>query len=511
MRQAGGAGLPANIGRSIRVALATVTALTALGLLTSTASGKPGEALIGVYAENTGWTPAESWPPQRESLAAIPPVWWTTLVEKSDAAPNGGAAASGMSVEQIGALSGIPREYVTGLDVKNGEGEHFHLSRSEALGGTGRAPYLYAEGTEAAKSAVSFAIPEGDEHPGRISTESVGELELVFQIEGGLLQLAPLDVSPAEPLAGEAVDFGEPRVEGNVLGNSPHRYRWTFGDGTTSNEPAPQHVYPNVKSPSTDYEASVELILTGPQGEEVSAGMEVVTVPVKSMAQAPPEPATGTGATGPAATAPGVQPQGTPAPTTSHEETRTTVQRARPSSHGEGAGEQGPNTRAGGHGGKGGAGGHGGTPGAGGSKSAETTAGPVRSSTGPSQAGAGPVGGGKGRPATNAHGTTPAQNHATTVAEGRAPRPLEKPAPAIPRPQAGLMGVLLESIGQALPAATVAAATPSLAARALRSVPRSEASVSTVGALGLATGILAVVLTILWGAVSEVRMGRFVR
>ena len=81
----------------------------------------------------------------------------------------------------------------------------------------------------------------------------------------------------------------------------------------------------------------------------------------------------------------------------------------------------------------------------------------------------------------------------------------------VPRPQPGLIGVLLESIGNTVPAATVAARTPSQTAQVLRSLVRSQGSVSTIGALGLILGILAVLLAILWGALSELRMGRFVR
>ena len=41
--------------------------------------------------------------------------------------------------------------------------------------------------------------------------------------------------------------------------------------------------------------------------------------------------------------------------------------------------------------------------------------------------------------------------------------------------------------------------------------PRSQPGVSALSAIGLVAGILAVLLFVLWGAVSEMRVGWFVR
>ena len=406
VRWAGEAVHSANIGRTL-LALAVVTSVTAAsGFLPSTASAEQTEAVAEVYVEHAEWTPAEGWPPEHASLASTAPVWWTTFVEKGDVAPNGGVASSGMSVEQIGALSGIPREYVTGLDVKSGDGERCHLSRSEALGGAGTTPYLDAEGGEAAKSVISLVAPGGCDHAERISSGALGALVLVFQIQGDLIQLAPLNVSPPEPTAGTTVEFGEPHAAGGLLPGSPHRYRWMFGDGASSNEAAPQHAYPNnAKSPTTSYEASVELVEANFNGEEIAAGTQVVTVPVKNTAQAQPE--AGTGATGPPAPAPG-PPAAGPAGQAPAATPPTSVADPHGSRKGRAALAQ---RRAGGRGPGTGAGGHGGGAGAGGRSGPERSPGTAPSR--PSETGAGPPAGPEGGHGSSAHGTA-------TTAPGKA-------------------------------------------------------------------------------------------
>ena len=112
---------------------------------------------------------------------------------------------------------------------------------------------------------------------------------------------------------------------------------------------------------------------------------------------------------------------------------------------------------------------------------------------------------GRGQPAN--------ETAAPSRAQGRAPPATQTPPPTLPHPQPGLMGVLLESPGNPLPAAMlVGGSTPSPTALPLRALaPRSQASVSTLGALGLAAGLIGVLLFVLWGAVSELRVGWFVR
>ena len=221
------------------------------------------------------------------------------------------AGPHGMSVERIAALVGVPAECVTGITLarclgycsENPKHEKLlSLSRNEALGkDTSQAPYLQAEEV-AGMSALSFVVPPEGPHPeSTVSSGPNGVLVMVVTIEGALLQLAPISFSPAEPTAGMPVEFAQPRAVGGLQGASPVTLRWTFGDGTTSTEAAPKHVYiPVAQNGTTRYEVSVEVVVRNFKGEEIAAGAQVVTVPVKSMEAAKPparEPTAPTGIT----------------------------------------------------------------------------------------------------------------------------------------------------------------------------------------------------------------------
>ena len=100
-----------------------------------------------------------------------------------------------------------------------------------------------------------------------------GTLKLVLKIEGALLELAPLSVSPAEPTAEIPVELDEPHVAGGLLPAAPRTYRWMVGDGTTSTEPSPKHTYPaSAKSVTASYEVSAGVIVSNFAHDVIAAG-----------------------------------------------------------------------------------------------------------------------------------------------------------------------------------------------------------------------------------------------
>ena len=307
-----------NSARSVVPALlaAVVAGIVAAGILASSASAverleavrAPTEASVEVFVEPVGWTPEErGWPPEEAPALGGRQFSASGVLERADLALNG--RPHGMSVEQIAALVGVPAEFVTGITLGRCLGycsdnpKHeklLSLSRNEALGkNTSQAPYLQAEEV-AGMSALSFVMPPEGPHPeSTVSSGPNGVLVMVLTIEGALLQLAPISFSPAEPTAGMPVEFAQPRAVGGLQGALPVTLRWTFGDGTTSTEAAPKHVYiPVAQNGTTRYAVSVEVVVRNSKGEEIAAGTQVVTVTVKSMEAAKPTEREPTGPTG---------------------------------------------------------------------------------------------------------------------------------------------------------------------------------------------------------------------
>ena len=436
-------------------------------------------------------------------------------MEQGDIAPTGGLASSGMSVERIAALSGVAPQYVTGVAVKDANGEHFTLNRSEALGGAGEAPYLRAEGGEAATSAISFVVPPGSAHSGSIASGMRGALVLVLTIEGGLLELAPVSFSPEAPHAESSVEFAKPGITGGALPGSPHSYHWVFGDGKTSNEEAPQHTYPaSAENGVTDYEASVEVVLSNFEGKVIAAGIKVVPVPVTTTqaAQAPPPPQAAAPTAAPETTAaPTAAPETTAAPTAAPETTTTTTttttappkpkttpapprRPAPPAPVSQPQVATGPHSRTSGEGGRGPAS----YPGAGVGNVENGGEGVGGGTTSP--AASGRTGGG-----AEAHGVS-SKSTASLPTQKRRGRSKSAPPPVTQPP--GLVGVLLNSVTGALPASALAGASAAASTLPFSVTHASGASVSPVGGLGLALGIVAVLFTVLLGVFGELREWR---
>jgi PKD domain len=505
-------------GTSRRVARllggAAATAIAASGALSSTASGLPnepnknetGEAIAEVCVQPAEWKPVQG---ACDGSLETATVEWAEVKERGDVGRVEGQGARGMSLEQLGRLIGVPRGQLTEISVGARDRPGVDTLSSNEVGGASE-PYLEAEGAEGGTSAISFVEPQRGADTVRVAGGPGAEeaVQVVFVIEGELLHLGGLKFSPTEPSAGTTVEFTAPHPRGD-LEELHYTYKWLFGDGTESSEEAPKHTYaPAAKNGTNEYEVSVE-VTASHNGREVLAGTVATTVPVKTTtaanapAQQTPVP------TGAAATAPPVEPPGATAPTakppsgqnagqTGVGHNQSNVGRA-PRTPADTTPAQGSHSRAGRHRANHG---HGG--------GSSRTSNPEANGGGYVYRSPGETGVGT-RVVPENSGSKGAQDTHPTLPRGRAPQPPEKAIPALPRPQPGLQGVLLESLGQAPLAATPAAPAASPTVQALRGLRRPPASVTPLGALGLALGILGVLLVVLSGAVSELRVGRFVR
>lgn len=469
------------------------------------------EASVEVFLEETGWTPTRGWPPKEYPyvLAHVnKPVGWTEVEEKGEVPVEGGHGEPALSVERIAAIVGVPLERLSGLAVRNKQKEQLSLNKEEIEGAAAvEAPFVEAEGGTGGTSVLSLVSPPRAAQPGRISSGPGGVLKLVLTMDGALMELAPLRFSPAEPKALETVEFATPGIQNMPEAGVKYTYDWNFGDGEVSTEAAPKHAFPPaVENGTSNYEVSAEVV-AWKNGKEISSGGKVVTVPVlTTTAEARSEE------------------HETPkmANATVSIETTTTESRSQgssPPARRAANGPKGAHTGGGdhsvssaGHVGLGG-GGFGGTGGGGRGGTAGDGRG-IGGAAGPGEgrfAGRATQGGTQPSP-TNGR-SPPTESPAPARSHGRAPNPIEALTPAPPRAHAGLTGILLESVGSTLPAAMLkAGTTPSPTARPLRGLSsRSGSTVSPLGALGLVAGILAVLLLVLLGAVSELRVGWLVR
>ena len=285
-----------------RLLVVVATAIVAAGLLPGTASADKGEgwprppgseALVEVFLEETGWTPAKGWPPGEYNfvLASVnKPVGWSEVKGKGEVPLTGGNGQPEMSLERIAAIVGVPLGRLNGLAVRNELKEQLTLDRAEIIGTTGaETPYVEAEGEAAPTSVLSLVVPPRPARPSRISSGPGGVLKVVLTMGGALLNLEPLSFSPAEPNAGTTVEFATPALQNRAEGGTTYAYYWNFGDGTTSLEAAPKHTFPAASENGTsDYEVSVEVVAWKPNGQYVAAGSEVATVPVLTTAARPP-------------------------------------------------------------------------------------------------------------------------------------------------------------------------------------------------------------------------------
>jgi PKD domain len=488
----------------LAVAAAAIVALGALPAagFAAEAENEPlpmqeGPAFIEVFLEETGWTPAEGWPPEHPSLASLQPIHWTQVEERGDVPLKGGHGQPELSVERIAAMVGVPIERLSGLAARNHAKEYLVMSRPEIVGASAaETPFVEAE-RDHGKPTLSFVVPPGAAHPHRIAAGVGHSLQIVMTMGGAELEITPIEFSPAEPNAGAAVEFVHPGLEGAAATGLEYSYHWDFGDGATSSEPAPKHAFPAaMENGTSNYEVTVEVVASKPDGVEIATAKKSATVPVLTTTAKPPRQE----AAQPVIKAPHVRKGGGGGG------------RSGTSAHHEGVGGKG-GTGRGGTGGKGQGGTAGTGRGIGGRAGAHEEGNPNQ----------------RGVPATT-QPTHPSSTHARTHTHphappppiekpaprptpGRARKPIERPPPAPVKPEPGLSGILLESLGQPLPPANfVGGSTPSPTALPLHGlVPRSQASVSTLGALGLVAGIVAVLLFVLWGAVSEIRVGWFVR
>lgn len=477
--------------------LAVVAAtIWAMGFLAATASasvganeGAPnpleGPAFIEVFLMEKGWTPNEGWPPaEAVSPDSLQPIHWTEVEEKGDVPLTGGHDGQPeLSVERIAGIVGVPLERLNSLAVRNHLKEQVVMNRPELIGVSAtEAPYVEAE-RDHGKPTLSFVVPRAAAHPDRIAAGVGHSLKIVMVTGSSILELTPLHFRPAEPTAGAAVEFGPPTLEGGAEPGLTYTYSWHFGDGTTSTYVTPKHAFPAAEENGTsNYEVWVEVVARKASGEEVASGEKTTTVPVLTTTSKPP----------------------------SHETPQLAVNPPNAGKGPQGGGHSGASAHHGGVGG-GGLGGTGGT-GRGG------TAGHGRGI-------GGQAGFSEGNPnqRTRGHGTHPSPIHGRTPKQtktpapahthGTAPKPIEKPAPAPPRPRPALTGVLLASAGGTLPPSLITTgSTPSPTESSLLGLSkRSQPGVSALSAIGLTAGILAVLLFVLWGAVSEMRVGWFVR
>jgi hypothetical protein len=439
-----------------------------------------GEALIEVFLVETGWTPAQGWPPDEyPSPYTLPAIHWTEIEAKGEVPLTGGRHEPELSVERLVQLAGLPLERLSGLATRNHNKEQVFLSRPELIGvSANETAYVEAERVHG-KPTLSLVVPPGATHPARIEA-GVGHSLRVVLVEGGsILELAPIQFRPSEPNAGTAVDFARPGIEGGADPLLNYSYHWSFGDGATSSDMSPRHVFPSASENGTsEYEVSVEVVASRPNGVEIASATRSTSVPVLTTGAKPP----------------------------SQEPSQLGVKR--PTVHNGPRNGGHPGASVPHHSGLGGTGGKGQGGTAGHGLGIGGRAGPGEGN--PNQRG---IPNATHPSSTHGHARQPTPTPVPSHAQGRAPKPIEKPAPTVPRPQPGLTGVLLESLGGTPPAAMVlGGSTPSPTAVPLHALsPHPQASVSTLGALGLVAGILVVLLFILWGAVSEMRVGWFVR
>ncbi len=476
------------VRRVIIIAAAAIAAMAFLPAIASAAEENPppneGNAFVEVFLVEMGWTPAQGWPPaEYASPDTLQPIHWSEVEEKGEVPLEGGHNDPELSVERIASIVGVPLERLSSLAARNHYKEYVLLDRPELVRiSAAEAPYVEAE-REHGKPTLTFVVPRAAAHPARIAAGVGHSLQLVLVTGSSILELAPLRFSPTEPNAGATVDFAAPGLEGGADPGLTYTYLWHFGDGTTSTDAAPKHVFPAASENGTsNYEVTVEVVARRNDGEEIASAQKATTVPVQTTTGQPPS-------------------QETP-------QLKVKPAHGRKGRGGEGHSGVSAHHGALGAGGLGGTGGkgRGGTAGHGrgiGGRAGESEGNPNQRA---SSQGAHPS-------PTHGHEAKPTKTPSPSHAQGRAPKPIEKPAPAPRRPQPSLTGILLASVGNAVPPAMLnGGSTPSPTALPLRGLSQpSQTSVSPLGAIGLIAGILAVVLFVLWGAVSEMRVGWFVR
>ena len=391
-------------------------------------------------------------------------------------------------------------EQLTSVAVRNHHKEHLVLSRREILGVSARqTAYVEAELLDG-KPGLSFVVPRGAPHPARIASGPLHSLTVVL-VTASFMDLAPLQFSPAAPAAGTTVEFAAPGLSNGAAPEDTYTYKWRFGDGATSTEAAPKEAFPAAEENGTsNYEVSVEVVAWA-KGQEVAIGTDATTVPVLTTTGRPPRHIASQPALIGASVGKGPHAGGG---------VRSGASVGRGGLGGGGLGGTGGR-------GRGGTAGHGrGIGGRAGPSEGNPNARASPRATHASRA--------NGRTAHPTEAPAPSRAHGRSAhpieapvparTEGRAPKATAKPAPAPPRPQPGLIGVLLESAGNALPLASLLQkARPPRPQPSYRAAsrPAREATVSVLGALGLVAGILVVMFLVLSGAASEIRAGRFVR
>jgi hypothetical protein len=395
---------------------------------------------------------------------------------------------SGMTVARLLALVGVaPKRLVSIAVTRRAEELPHTLLGEEAINGS---PVLRDENEE----AISFIWPPKVAGEAPQVHELLGvqfkPLAVTLNVEGGLLEVSPIEFSPFEPDAGELVSFVEPRVQslvrhGGAVTNL--HYSWQFGDGESSalKDPPPHRFEPPEGSHKGPFPYTVELVVTGTisvEGrEESAAGSALKSVSVLVTKEPEPEPKPGEGpgpdegnapkppGTGP----PSANPNGPPSGSVNTPSNGVEPSRSSKTSHKAGL------SFGGGSGGSG----HSGGKGSGSSGSGDAK----RSDSGSGKAAAG----------------APAN-----VAQSKQIDAQRQPASPHAEISRGLVGVLLTADGGRLPAAILASDTspaqPSTASLP-DAAPGSPGDGGPIGLLRWALGILAVVIIVSAGGLAELQ------
>jgi hypothetical protein len=411
-------------------------------------------------------------PPQAVSREEVAAHESTTSIEAED----------GMTVRTLVGLLGVLPEALESIHVTGDEEDV--MSGSDAINGvvvSGATyyPVFKAVGTGGGEALAFLSPPQvaGESFKDREAptTSTVQHpLYVTLDVRGGALLVSPPTFSPATPASGKPVSFSRPGVRYGLGQGVAHlRYSWQFGDGDSSNAAEPTHSFEAAEPHLYTVEVVVTGTVSGKGIRAVVTGHQLVSVPVSVTGQG--KPGDGTGGGGQGGSPGGPSAGGGAAPGSSDGSPSGAA--STPAGHSQ------PSTKA------------------------KTVSRPITSSG----AGSGGSGQGSGVRAGDGSAGSPADASAganRTQSRRRTDElpPARRHAGAAP----GLVGVLLESRGGQLPAATLASdASPSesQAASLGAGAASSGGDGGTVGLLGWVAGILVFLIVVAVGGLAELKPG----
>lgn len=218
-----------------------------------------------VAGANEGWSVGVN----VESTEGLFVTWeyevpWEQLVENEDVHetitvmwPQGGRSAelkqfeeAGISFARVAQLGGLDVDEIDGMTVEKSDGTYrATLIPGEIVGFSDgnpgdSDPVMALLMTDATSGGYAvFPWQAGREQETFAFGPGKKAVVVSIQVRGRLLKTGPVEASPAEPQEGQAVSFSLPNVELEGHPDPQAEYEWNFGDGETSDEASPVHMF----------------------------------------------------------------------------------------------------------------------------------------------------------------------------------------------------------------------------------------------------------------------------